>query len=122
MDRAFITPQTGWPNLHSNNGGGSLAAGRARLSLRLAGRSIPPQTGWPDLHPSNGGGSLACRPARALPASAVRERAVGPARRADYGGNWQFFFLQKSREKAGGARRQKKTGGARRRRWRCRRR
>ena len=46
----------------------------------------------------------------------------GPARRADYGGNWQFFFLQKSREKAGGARRQKKTGGARRRRWRCRRR
>ena len=46
----------------------SVAAGHARLSLSLTGRSITPQTvaskGWPDLHCNNGGGSFAAGRAR----------------------------------------------------------
>ena len=33
--RSLQNSLTGWPDLHSNNGGGSFAAGRARLSLSL---------------------------------------------------------------------------------------
>ena len=33
--RSLHNSSNGWPDLHSNNGGGSFAAGRARLSLSL---------------------------------------------------------------------------------------
>ena len=55
-------------------GGGSFAAGRARLSLSLTGRFRSSSNGWPDLHSSNGGGSLAAGRARlslSLPVASV---------------------------------------------------
>ena len=36
--RSLHNSSNGWPDLHSNNGGGSFAAMRARLSLSLTGR------------------------------------------------------------------------------------